>query len=189
MNIKLQFKVERRLGDPLVRIIIDDSMPTYSGPCLDFYDLDIPVVPGSHELRIQHYGKQNSDHQYDDNGDVVIDKHFELTGLTFDDVILKDELWDGEFYPVYNQDYLDDCEQNNINVPFSLKPNLYFGYNGTWILNFEYPSTDWLIQIRPDQMPKITNPDWQTHEEELKKAKEFFSTAPDLPWDKNFLDK
>jgi len=164
-------------------------MPSYSGPCLDFYDLNIAVIPGNHELRIQHYGKQISDHQYGTNGNVVIDKHFELTNLIFDDVILNEELWDGEFYPVYNQDYLEECEKNNIDLPFSLKPNLYFGHNGTWILNFEYPSIDWLINLRRNKRLKVTDPDFLTHEEDLSKAKNFFLTAPDLPWDKDFIEK
>jgi len=189
MNIKLQFKVDRRLGDPLVRIVLDDNMPSYSGPCLDAYDLTIPVIPGSHELRIQHFGKQNCDHLYDHQGLVTVDKHFELSALFFDDVELIEELWDGEFYPVYDQSYLDACSSKNISVPFSLKPNLYFGYNGTWVLTFEYPCVDWLIKIRNNKISKVRDPDFLTSEDELKKAKEFFSRAPDLPWDKDFVQK
>ena len=183
MNIKLQFKVERRLGDPLISIIGDDNMPSYSGPCLDEFDLTIPVIPGNHELRIIHYGKTAEDHVYGNDGSVIIDKHVEIKSIFFDNVELFAELWDGEFYPVYNQDYLDDCLNQGIDVPYSLKPNLYLGHNGMWALKFDYPSTDWLVKIRNDKILKVSDPDFITREQDLKIAKEFFETAPDLPWD------
>jgi hypothetical protein len=183
MNIRLQFKAERRLGDPLISIIVDDNMPSYSGPCQDEFNLTVPVIPGSHELRIVHYGKTAEDHVYGDDGSVIVDKHVEIVAVWFDDVALTAELWDGEFYPVYNQDYLDDCLAQGIDVPYSLKPNLYLGHNGTWSLKFDYPSTDWLVKIRNDKMLKVSDPDFLTREQDLKIAKEFFETAPDLPWD------
>jgi hypothetical protein len=184
MNIKLQFKVERKLGDPQISIIVDDNMPSYSGPCQDEFDLSIPVIPGNHELRIVHYGKTAQDHVYGADGSVVIDKHVEIKSISFDGVELSAELWDGEFYPVYNQDYLDDCLNQGIHVPYSLKPNLYLGHNGMWALKFDYPSTDWLIKIRDDKILKVSDPDFITREQDLKIAKEFFETAPDLPWDR-----
>jgi hypothetical protein len=189
MNIKLQFEVERRLGDPQISIIIDDNMPVYTGVCKDFYELNVAVIPGSHDLRIIHYGKTVEDHAYDSHGELTIDKHVKIKSILFDDVELKDELWDGEFYPVYNTDYLDDCAKNNISVPYSLKPNLYLGHNGTWTLKFDFPSLDWLIKVRNNKIIKVSDPDFLTREQDLNIAKQFFETAPDLPWDKDFVRK
>ena len=189
MNIKLQFKVERQLGDPLITVIIDDNMPSYSGSCPDHLELNVPVISGSHELRIQHYGKQAEDHVYDVDGKIIVDTHVEIKSISLDDVELVEELWDGEFYPVYDQDYLNDCSSANIKVPYSLKPNLYLGHNGTWILKFDYPCIDWLLSVRQNKTFKVTDPDFITSEEDLYRAKEFFKTAPDLPWDKVFVRK
>lgn len=183
MNIKLQFEVERRLGNPQISIIIDDNMPAYNGPCQDYHELNVAVIPGSHDLRIIHSGKTVEDHVYDNSGILIIDKHVKIKSIIFDEVVLEEELWDGEFYPVYNLDYLDDCAKNNINVPYSLKPNLYLGHNGTWTLKFDFPSTDWLIKIRNNRILKVSDPDFLTREQDLNIAKEFFKTAPDLPWD------
>jgi hypothetical protein len=185
MNIKLQFEVERRLGDPNISIIIDDNMPVYNGPCQDYYDLNVSVIPGSHDLRITHYGKTVNDHVYDDDGKVVIDKHVKIKSISFDDVELNKELWDGEFYPVYNPDYINDCAKNNIDVPYSLTPNLYLGHNGMWTLKFDFPSTDWLIKIRNNKILKVSDPDFLTGEQDLNIAKAYFDIAPDLPWDRS----
>jgi hypothetical protein len=106
-----------------------------------------------------------------------------------DDVELVEELWEGEFFPVYQQDYLRDCKEKNIDVPYSLKPNLYLGHNGTWTLKFEYPCIDWLVTTRKNKHLKVNDPDFLTGEEDLKKTKEFFETAPDLPWDLTFNKK
>jgi hypothetical protein len=141
MNIKLQFKVERRLGDPTITVIIDDNMPSYTGVCPDQLELNVPVISGCHELRIQHYGKKTTDHVYDSSGKVIIDKHVEIKSIVLDEVELVEELWDGEFYPVYDQDYLKDCISANIKVPYSLRPNLYLGHNGTWIFMLTYTFT------------------------------------------------
>ena len=189
MNIKLQFKVERRLGDPTITVIIDDNMPSYTGVCPDQLELNVPVISGCHELRIQHYGKKTTDHVYDSSGKVIIDKHVEIKSIVLDEVELVEELWDGEFYPVYDQDYLKDCISANIKVPYSLRPNLYLGHNGTWILKFEYPCIDWLLAVRQNKIFKVTDPDFITSEEDLQRAKDFFNSAPDLPWDLDFIKR
>ena len=78
MNIKLKFKVERRLGEPTIRILVDEQMSSFDGPCPDEIELNLSIAPGDHELRIIHYGKQHSHHEYDKHGNVVVDRHVEI---------------------------------------------------------------------------------------------------------------
>jgi hypothetical protein len=181
LKINLKFKIEDHFGPPMCRIIIDDSAPTYDGPVLPEMSFSIPIIAGEHELRIVHYGKTNDDHLIE-NGVILKDKHFELTDLHLDDVALGAELWEGAFFPVYGQDYVEDCKKNNIKLQYSICPNLYFGHNGSWRLNFVYPIYTWLISRR-ENGPKLENSIFQTSEEILKKAKDYFSSVPDIKWD------
>lgn len=177
MHIKLEFKVERRLGDPNLRILVDENLCSFDGPCPDNLEFDVQIVPGEHEIRLQHYGKTYRDHQYNENNEVIVDKHFELLQMYFDDVPLKDILWEGEFFPVYDTKY----KEQNEDLPYSIKPNLYFGHNGSWQLSFAYPAVDWLIEKQ--DLVKVKDPDWLTNHEELIQVKEFFKTAKGLDWD------
>ena len=186
MNIKLQFKVERRLGDPKIKVLLDEHMASYNGACPDFLNLDLPLSPGEHELRIIHYGKQAQDHVWDDSGKVVIDRHVEIESVSFDNVDLKEELWSGEFFPVYDPDYVSDMEKQGITLPYFITPNLYLGHNGTWKFKFVYPALDWLISLRRSRQNKPVNHTFKSTEEAVIQTRNFFDNVPDLPWDKNF---
>lgn len=180
LKIDLKFKIEDYFGTPQCRIIVDESAPTYDGLVQPEISLSIPVTTGEHELRIVHYGKINDDHLID-NGHLIKDKHFELVALSLDNVALERELWEGAFFPVYNQDYVDDCRKNNIKLPYSICPNLYFGHNGTWKFSFFYPVYPWLIQKRSNS-PDLTNTIFTSSNEILQQAKEYFLSAPDITW-------
>ena len=182
MEIKLEFKVERSLGSPLIRIMLDDTTSSFEGPCEDQIEFDIPITKGNHELRITHYGKQNHDHEYDQNGKILKDKHVEILKISLDGVELKQELWDGEFFPVYNPDYVKTMKEKNIKVPYSIKPNLYLGHNGTWVYNFKYPVVPWLIKTRGYKDRMIVDPDMTSVDEELQAAKKYFESAPEIKW-------
>ena len=179
MHIRLEFKVERRFGDPNLRVLVDENLCSFDGPVPDELELDVHVVPGEHEIRLQHYGKTFLDHKFNEQNEVVIDKHFELVEMYLDEVPLKEILWEGEFFPVYELSYLEQ----NPNLAISIKPNLYFGHNGSWQLPFTYPAVDWLLLRRLDKVIKVNDPDWLTREEELRQVKEFFETAKGLDWD------
>jgi len=181
LNLEFEFSAMRDFGDPQCRIIIDEAAPTYEGPVQDKLSLSIPVTTGEHELRIVHYGKTNADHELDADGKIVKDKHFELKSLILDGVKLERELWDGAFFPVYNQDYVDSCKANNIKLPYSISPNLYFGHNGTWKLRFFYPVYPWLIQQRQSS-PDLKNTIFTSSDELLQQAKQYFLSAPDITW-------
>lgn len=180
LSIDLKIKIEDYFGPPMCRIIIDDSAPTYDGPVLSTINLSIPVTTGEHELRIVHYGKQNQDHLLE-NGRIIRDKHFELLSLSLDGVALEQELRKGSFFPVYNHDYVDDCKKNNVTLPYSICPNLYFGHNGTWKLTFFYPVYPWLISQR-NLSPNLEKTIFTSSDEMLQKAKKYFLSAPDIVW-------
>ena len=182
MNIKLKFKVERRLGDPTIRILVDEQMSSFDGPCPDEIELDLAVAPGDHELRIIHYGKQHCHHEYDEQGNVVVDRHVEIVGIEFDHIkLFDDELREGEFFPVYHPDYVVTAKDNNIELPYSIRPNLYLGHNGTWRLHYRKPPVELLIYKRKNMLPP-TSPEWQSSERTLEIVKEYFKNAPELNW-------
>ena len=182
MKIKFQFKVERRLGDPTIRILVDEHMASFEGACPDELELDLNLIPGDHELRITHYGKHPDHHVYDNNGKILIDRSVEIMDIEFDTVPLREILWEGSFFPVYLPEYVEDQQQQGIEVPYSITPNLYLGHNGTWRLKFIYPAIDWLIERRKHTFNKPVGELFQTSEAILLKTKDFFTSAPDLEW-------
>jgi len=182
MNIKLEFKVERAFGDPLIKIMVDDTMCSFEGKCPDELTFDIPMTIGSHALRITHYGKIDSDQTLDVNNNILVDKHVEISKIWLDNIELKEELWEGEFFPVYNPDYVKDLKAKGIDLSYSIQPNLYLGHNGMWQLWFKYPVASWLIEKRHDKIARQLDPDFQSREDELNKVKLFFDSAPELGW-------
>ena len=100
MILDLKFTVERSLGDPLIRIVIDDYLILHEGIAQEEFHFDFQIDHGSHVLKITHYGKSKHDHVVD-NEKIVVDKHVEIKEIKMDNVELKSELWEGKFYPVY----------------------------------------------------------------------------------------
>jgi len=125
LKIQLDFAVERRLGDPRIKITIDDYMLLYDGVAQDSLEFDVPLDDGNHELKITHHGKTVHDHVLNSDGSIAIDKHVEIVGIHLDHTPLTGELWLGKFFPVYMH------KANN--EPYSICPNLYLGHNGTWV--------------------------------------------------------
>ena len=171
MKLDIKLSVERRLGDPLIKIIIDDYLTLADGAAQDSYHFDVNIPNDTHELKIVHYGKRARDHAYNEQGQVIIDKHVEITGIVLDDVPLEAELWQGKFFPVY----LHRAD----NEPVSICPNLYLGHNGTWMLEFSTPAALWLIDRRRHG-PKLSNTIFKSNRQVLDSAKNFFSNLPDV---------
>lgn len=163
--------MERRLGCPQVKIIIDDYITLYNGDAQDLFEFEVDLPNGGHELKIIHYGKQVDHHVIDSSGGIIIDRHVEIQRIAFDQVDLARELWDGKFYPVYMHKADDE--------PYCICPNLYLGHNGTWKYEFVTPVLPWLIACRK-QGPKLDNTIFQTNDSILKQAKDFFKDLPDV---------
>lgn len=170
MKLDVAFEIEKRLGDPLVKISIDDYQTLYAGPAQEQNHFDCLVTPGPHVLKITHYGKKLNDHAYDDAGNLIIDKHIEIKRILLDDIELHNELWDGEFFPRY---------WSHDSGPKSIKPNLYLGYNGTWQMEFVAPAAAWIIQRRQPG-PKLEKTIFKSNQEILDTAKNFFADLPDV---------
>lgn len=171
MKLEIDFFVERRLGSPKVKIIIDDYITLYNGNAKENFEFNIDLNDGEHDLKIIHYGKEAHHHKLDQNGNIIVDRHIEIKRIAFDDVSLEHELWDGKFFPVY----MHRAE----NEPYYICPNLYLGHNGTWKYEFLTPALAWLINSRR-QGPKLDNTIFQTNASILEEAKDFFKDLPDV---------
>lgn len=171
MKIQLNLAVERRLGDPLIKVTIDDYMLLYNGVAQDCLEFDVPLDDGRHQLKITHHGKTVHDHVLNADGSIAIDKHVEIVGLELDEVALTSELWSGKFFPVY----LHKAD----NEPYSISPNLYLGHNGTWVLEFATPAVKWLIDVRQPG-PQLKNTIFKTNHQVLEEIKTMIENLPDV---------
>jgi len=171
LKLDIKLNVERRLGDPLIKIAIDDYLLLYDGVARDQFEFDIPLDDGHHELKIVHYGKTVQDHLLDTDEKIIVDRHVEITDIALDCVALKRELWTGRFFPVYM--HKADHE------PYFICPNLYLGHNGTWILEFSTPAIRWLIDSRA-QGPKLDGTIFKTSHDVLIAMKTAFQELPDV---------
>lgn len=166
MKLELTLDVERRLGSPMIKIIIDDYLTLYDGPAEDYHCFDVQLLEEHHDLKIVHYGKTVEDASHPE-----IDKHVEIKAIVMDGNTLNEELWTGKFYPVY----LHKAD----NEPYFITPNLYLGHNGTWILEFATPVSAWLINLRKPG-PKYMASIFKTNQDILDSAKDFFRDLPDV---------
>lgn len=171
MKLAIDFFVERRLGDPQVKIIVDDYISLYNGDAKESFQFDIDLPDGGHDLKIIHYDKKPEHHVHDPYGNIVVDRHIEIKRIALDEVNLERELWDGKFFPVYMHKANDE--------PYYICPNLYLGHNGTWKYEFVTPILPWLITTR-QQGPKLDNTIFQTNAAILEEAKNFFKDLPDV---------
>ena len=171
MKINIVLNVEKRLGDPLVKITIDDYMLLYEGAACEQFEFDVSLQDGHHEIKITHYGKTIHHHQLDHNGKILIDRHVEISSIALDEVVLRDELWTGRFFPVYM--HKADHE------PYFICPNLYLGHNGTWVMEFDTPAIQWIIDRRkPGQ--NLDNTIFKSGHDVLLRMKSKFADFPDV---------
>lgn len=171
MKLEIDFFVECRLGNPEVKIIIDDYITLYNGIAQENFEFEIDLPNGGHDLKIIHYGKKPHHHILDANGTITVDRHIEIKRIAFEQVNLERELWDGKFFPVYMHKTKDE--------PYYICPNLYLGHNGTWKYEFSTPVLPWLIASR-NQGPQLDNTIFQTNASILEEAKNFFKDLPDV---------
>lgn len=171
MRLEIDLDVERRLGDPMIKIVIDDYLTLYDGVAQNYYDFDIDLIDGGHDLTIVHYGKLPEHHVLDSQGDIIIDRHVEIKNIKLDKILLESELWNGKFFPVYMH--------KHDNEPYFICPNLYLGHNGAWKLEFATPAVTWLIETRKPG-PKLAGTIFKTNSETLEIAKNFFKDLPDV---------
>ena len=183
MKIEILLNRVTYFGDPFIRCTLDENAPSFDGPSQDTISVDLRLSPGYHELVITHFHKKDSDHVLDNNGNILIDKHVEIKGISIDDIAFTvDELREGQFYPVYNRKYYDQCISRGVILPLSISPNLYLGHNGTWKISFNYPFVEYIINKRKGSGVNLQNSIYQSDVELLQRAKEWFTNAPDIIW-------
>jgi hypothetical protein len=171
LKLDIAFDVERRLGDPMIKIVVDDYLTLYDGIAQDYYEFDIDLIDGGHDLTIVHYNKLPEHHAYNKDGSVDIDRHVEIKSIKLDHIALESELWSGKFFPVYMH--------KTKNEPYFICPNLYLGHNGAWKLEFATPAAAWLIDLRRPG-PKLAGTIFKTNSDTLIMAKNFFKDLPDV---------
>jgi hypothetical protein len=171
LRLEIDLHVERSLGDPLIKIVVDDYLTLYDGIAHNYYDFDVDLTDGGHDLTLVHYGKRPEHHVLDNQGNITIDRHIEIKNIKLDNITLESELWTGKFFPVYM--HKADHE------PYFICPNLYLGHNGAWKLEFATPAAAWLIDIRKPG-PKLSGTIFKTNSETLEQAKNFFRDLPDV---------
>ena len=183
MKIEIFLKRETHFGDPLVRCTIDENAAFFDGLSQDYICAEFGVTPGFHELLITHYGKEDSDHILNDKNEIVVDKYIEIEKIIIDDIPFNmHELWQGHFYPVYNEYYVRDCQAQGIMLPPSICPNLYLGHNGTWKLSFHTPFVDYIISKRKDLTIDLENSIYRSDADLMAETKAWFLNAPDITW-------
>jgi len=171
LRLEIDLNVERRLGNPMIKIVVDDYLTLDDGPAQDYYDFDVDLVDGGHDLTVIHYGKSPEHHVHDPYGNIVIDRHVEIKGIKLDCIKLESELWNGKFFPVY----MHKAEHE----PYFICPNLYLGHNGAWKFEFATPAAAWLIDLRKPG-PKLAGTIFKTNSDTLEVAKNFFKDLPDV---------
>lgn len=180
IDIKINFSLGDKLGTPNVKILIDDYVVLYEGPAMEVFDRTFDIDDGEHELKIVHYGKTHNDHVLDADGNIAIDKFIHIDSIAIDNIKLRnEELWSGEFWPVYERDYVEDMIQRGEDLPPSISPNLYLGHNGTWRYRFFAPFVDWIITQR-SLGPKLDGTIFKSSKQVLESAKNFFKDLPEL---------
>jgi hypothetical protein len=136
------FDFDSYFGIPKIRIYIDNNC-LFDGNVDYRVSVDKILSTGDHQLIIEHYGK----HQWQDQNEQH-DKHVEIKSILFDEVDLDCHehmrlSHRGQWHPNYGKEYISPCH--------------WLGNNGKWVLNFQAPVLNWIIDttnsagVSPDQ--------------------------------------
>lgn len=140
--MKLHLKFQNQVDSPLCAIAIN-GVELYRGEVGDSYDFDVELVDGDVQLTIEHWGKRPEDTVVD-NGTIVRDRSFELKQITIDNYDLEELVWRSEFQAVDGNVY-PSC--------------LFFGPNGSYVLNFYTPVLHWILKTRHET--NQSDPHWE----------------------------
>jgi hypothetical protein len=181
MHLIIDFEIGDQLGTPLIKILIDDYIILYEGPAIPQFNREFDIGYSEHELKIVHFGKTDTDHLYNPDGSIAVDKYVYIKSITIDQVRLTDtELQIGQFWPVYGLSYISDMVDSGQELPSYIAPNLYLGHNGTWRYTFFYPFIDWIIECRKKDRLSLDNTIFKTSASVLQEAKNFFKDLPEI---------
>lgn len=152
MKIKIILESCYSKGWPKVEIKINDSI-LYDDICKPeekyfILEKNIELEHTNNLLQITHYGKQGSDSITDKEGNIIKDKAIILKSVSFDNYNIPEIiLYQQKFYPNWE------------GQPEFTTNNLYFGFNGTYKLNFEKNIKKWYynLLLEKEKLANINN--------------------------------
>lgn len=139
MNIKVKLRALKGRSLPSCRILFNDHI-LYESTIIGERDiiLDVPAsdILDNNILTIEHFNKQNSDTIVDDNGNIIADTAIELSGLVIEELNVPiTTLHNYPFYPYWPDNIIEEFVNNNQEIPKKIENNLYFGFNGKWLID------------------------------------------------------
>lgn len=161
-QLVLHFSCTECNGWPKLKFFIDDDLyHDYEfNSTIASVEIPLELLTGQHQLEIEFYGKtQNNTIQI--NNCIVKDQLVTLDSLTIDNITVPDFIKYRGLYRVGN------TERPQI---------LTWGENGTWMLQFEYPIIDWILNLKMQAtLSHIDDAQWATsvfHPKKIQTLKE-----------------
>lgn len=137
---------------PKAKIIINSKV-FFDGDCQkndgDKFFLKVNVedeeLSDNNILVIEHYNKNNKE-TTSRNNEIIKDKALELVSIKLDDFAIPDViLYSQKFFPNYPKNLLKKNSEEVL--PEFITNNLYFGFNGKYILEFKKDIKKWYYEI------------------------------------------
>lgn len=139
--MRIQFYLDHIVDSPHCAIAVNGGQ-LYMGSAQPYHEFDLDVPEGRLEILIRHLDKKPQDTKIE-NGKITRDRSFELTKIVIDGYDLEELIWNSEFRADNGQTY-PSC--------------LFFGPNGDFVLEAEYPILKWILKSRHEK--NNNDPDW-----------------------------
>ena len=168
MHIQISFISHFNNKWPCARISINEKI-IFEGFCIgddnDNFDVKAEVsdeyIKDINVLKIEHFDKKNNDTK-EENGEIVKDRALELKSIGIDKISIPEiVLFNQKFYPLYPKNFFED--QNNAPPKF-LTNNLYFGFNGHYIIEFKKDIRKWYFEklLEKEMIANLNNQEFIT---------------------------
>ena len=167
MIIKITLIPHKGISWPNVKILLNnntllDQIVTPNNNKFFIFEKEITSLNDTNNLIIEHYNKKNEDTIVDNNKDIIRDKAIELITISFDNIdIPKVVLYDNKFYPDWP---INIIKEHKGNPPKFITNNLYFGFNGKYIINFSKNYKAWYFEqlVKKERMSNEANQELMT---------------------------
>ena len=144
-QLVLHFSCTECNGWPKLKFFIDDDLyHDYEfNSTIASVEIPLDLLPGLHQITIELYGKTHHNTSLRGNK-IVKDQLVTLEAITVDNVTVPDFV---KYRGVYQ---IDAVKRPQI---------LTWGENGTWMLQFEYPIIDWILNLKMQTTLDYTDDD------------------------------
>jgi hypothetical protein len=129
--MKIHIEFANVVDLPKCNISVNDRL-LYRGEVQTINEFDVDLADGHCCLSIEHWDKNPGDTVVE-AGKIVRDRSFELKTIAIDDYDLEELIWQSEFRATDGAVY---------------RSCLFFGPNGTWVLDFTNPILHWILETR-----------------------------------------